>query len=248
MASKFTARDYFGFDPAEEPPPQDLPEECTCETMNDRGRKTCVKCRKRLTMASRYTVWQDALVGSFTGDCYGVRLGTSYADVIKWLPTMRPYPNFVTKDDWGFYDATYAVTHLVYTLNRYSCYRLLPRWLSAEYWFLKQNLTKAIIMGDPEIMGEFLDSLKSFGMTENHPLIRKGTNYLLATQNPDGSWGDMEADDIYERYHPTWTAVDGLREYGWRGKRLSFPKVAPLLRSKTHSAAKAHKPGYAHMP
>jgi len=37
-------------------------------------------------------------------------------------------------------------------------------------------------------MGEFLDSLKSFGLAENHPLILKGVNYLLATQNPDGSW------------------------------------------------------------
>lgn len=229
-ATKFTATDYFGFDPATEPPPQDLPDECRCEMMNDRGRRTCVECRRRLTMSARYAVWQDALVGTYMGDCYGVRLGTSYADVIKWLPTMRPYPDFVPKDDWGFYDATYAVTHVVYTLNSYSCYQLSRTWLSAEYSFLKQNLTHAIVMEDPETMGEFLDTLKSFGMTENHPLILKGTDYLLATQNSDGSWGDMEADDIYNRYHPTWTAIDGLREYAWRGKRLSFPKVAPLLR------------------
>lgn len=232
VARKFSARDYFGFDPAHEPPPHDVPEECACETMNDRGRKTCVKCRKRLTMATRYAVWQDALIGSFMGECYGVRFGTSYADVIKWLPTMRPYPNCAGKDDWDFYDATYAVTHVVYTLNSYSRYRLSRHWLSAEYSFLKQNLTQAIAMEDPETMGEFLDSLKSFGMTEEHPLIRKGTNYLLATQNSDGSWGDLEAEDIYNRYHPTWTAIDGLREYAWRGTRLSFPKVAPLLGRK----------------
>jgi hypothetical protein len=228
-ASKFTAQDYFGFDPATEPPPQDVPEECVCETMNERGRKTCVKCRRRLVMASRYAVWQDALIGSYMGEQYGVRLGTSYADVIKWAPDMRPYPDFVSKDDWTFYDATYAVTHVVYTLNSYSRYQLSRRWLSAEYSFLKQNLTQAIVMEDPETMGEFLDSLKSFGLTEDHPLIRKGKNYLLATQNADGSWGDMAADDIYNRYHPTWTAIDGLREYSWRGTRLSFPKVAPLL-------------------
>ena len=88
-------------------------------------------------------------------------------------------------------------------------------------------------MEDPEAMGEFLDSLKSFGVAEDRPLIRKGMNYLLATQNLGGSWGELEADDIYQRYHPTWTAVDGLREYKWRGRRLSFPKIAPLLRLKT---------------
>lgn len=89
-AGKFTAQDFFGFDPAIEPPPQDVPEECVCETMNERGRKRCVKCRKRLTMTTRYAVWQDALIGSYMGERYGVRLGTSYADVIKWVRAMRP--------------------------------------------------------------------------------------------------------------------------------------------------------------
>jgi len=37
--------------------------------------------------------------------------------------------------------------------------------------------------------------------------------YLLSTQNPYGSWGDMKTRDIYLRYHPTWTANDGLRDY-----------------------------------
>ncbi|HEX5704972.1 MAG TPA: hypothetical protein VFX97_17375 [Pyrinomonadaceae bacterium] len=233
-AAKFTARDYFGFDPATEPPPGDVPEECACETMNERGRKRCVKCRKRLTMTTRYAVWQDALIGSYMGEQHGVRLGTSYADVIKWLNIMRPYPKLVGEDPWNVYDATYAVTHVVYTLNSYSCYKLSPRWLAAEYAFLKQNLTQAIAWEDPETMGEFLDTLKSFGLGDSNRLIVKGMKYLLATQNADGSWGDMEADDVYNRYHPTWTAIDGLREYSWRGTRLSFPKVAPLLRTTPH--------------
>jgi hypothetical protein len=60
---------------------------------------------------------------------------------------------------------------------------------------------------------------------------RSGTamDYLLATQNPDGSWGDVEAEDIYDRYHPTWTAIDGLREYAWRGERLQSPRLMRLL-------------------
>ena len=231
-AGNFTARDYFCFDPAIEPPPEDVPDECDCEALNDRGRKTCRGCRKRLTMMSRYAVWQDALIRSYTGERYGVRLGTRYMDVIKWLPVMRPYPRTLDPDDPEFYDAVYAVTHVAYTLNSYSCYQLSPRWLPLEYSFLKQNLTLAIVMEDPETMGEFLDSLKSFGLAESHPLILKGVNYLLATQNPDGSWGDVEAEDIYQRYHPTWTAVDGLREYAWRGTRLSFPKLAPLLKER----------------
>jgi hypothetical protein len=112
-------------------------------------------------MATRYAVWEDALIGSYMGERYGVRLGASYADVIKWLHAMRPYPKFTGKDDWDFYDATYAITHVVYTLNGYSSYQLSRHWLSAEYSFLEQNLTQAIVMEDPETMGEFLDALKS---------------------------------------------------------------------------------------
>lgn len=229
-AAKFTTVDYYYFDPTKEPPPSDVPYECDCGASNPRGRKTCRACKKRLTMMSRYAVWQDAVIRTYMGERYGVPLGASYADVIKWLPAMRPYPAFIDADDMNFHDAIYAVTHVVYTLNSYSCYQLSPRWLPAEYAFLRQNLTRAIVMDDPETMGEFLDALKSFGQDRDDPLIQKGIDFLLATQNPDGSWGNVDADGIYARYHPTWTAVDGLRDYAWRGQRLCFPAVAPLLK------------------
>ena len=233
-AANYTATDYYYFDPATEPPPSDVPHDCRCGASNPRGRKTCQRCKRRLTMMTRYAVWQDALIRTYTGERYGVRLGASYADVIRWLPSMRPYPTFVDADDMEFYDAVYAVTHVVYSLNSYSCYKLSPRWLPAEYSFLKRNLTRAIFTNDPETMGEFLDSLKSFGLDEDSPLVRKGVDFLLATQNPDGSWGNVNAADIYQRYHPTWTAVDGLREYAWRGQRLCFPTLAPLIKAKSH--------------
>jgi hypothetical protein len=47
------------------------------------------------------------------------------------------------------------------------------------------------------------------------PLIRTGVEFLLRTQNRDGSWDDVNEPDLYARYHPTWTAIDGLREYNW---------------------------------
>lgn len=237
----FTAYDYFGFDPAVEPPAPDVPEECICGTLNDRGRRRCRQCRRRLIMMSRYAVWQDALIRSYIGERYGVRLGARYADALKWLAFMRPYPEADDRDNSDYDGALYAVTHITYTLNAYSCYRLSARWLPLEYSFLKQNLTQAIALDDPESMGEFLDCLKSFGLAEDHPLIRKGVDYLLETQNPDGSWGEMEADDIYQRYHPTWTAIDGLRDYAWRGTRLCFPKLAPMLKRNFKARASLPK-------
>jgi hypothetical protein len=227
-AASFGPQDYLGFDPVREPPSEDLPDECACGVYNERGRKTCVACKKRLIMLSSYAVWLDALIRTYLSERAGIKLGASYADVIKWLPDMRPYPEY-DKDDLDFYWAIYAVTHIVYTLNDYSLYRLSPAWLPHEYKFLKNNLSQAIVMEDPETMGEFLDSLKSFGLSEDHPLVIKGTRFLLTQQNADGSWGDLDAEDVYGRYHPTWTAIDGLREYMDRQERLSFQNLGPFL-------------------
>jgi squalene cyclase len=105
---------------------------------------------------------------------------------------------------------------VVYTQNDYSLYRLSPRSLPDEFAYLKSNLKEAVALKDPETMGELIDCLKSFGLDDNDPLIRTGTEFLLSSQNPDGSWGDMKTTDMYLRYHPTWTAVDGLRDYKWK--------------------------------
>jgi hypothetical protein len=228
-ARQFSARDYHYFDPRDEPPPLDAPEECDCGEWNVRGRKTCRECKRKLSMQSRYGVWYDALVRTYSGDRYGITLGARYKHVLAWLPHMRPYRGSEGGANPDFYDTVYAVTHVVYTLNDYSRYRLSPRWLPEEFAFLKASMKEAIETEDAEMVGEIMDSLGAFGLEETHPLVRRGVAYLLATQNADGSWGEEDDDYIYGRYHPTWTAIDGLRDYAWRGERLSFPAVMPLL-------------------
>jgi hypothetical protein len=242
-AGRFTAEDYYWFDPAKEPPPRDVPYYCDCGLYNRRGRKFCKRCKKQLQMVSPYEVWTDSLIRSYMAECYGVVLGAPYADVLKWIEYMRPYPERDNDPGGDFYSSVYAVTHVVYTLNHYSVYRLPLRLLPYEYRFLKANLNQAIEMQDPEMMGEFLDALMAFGLGDNNPLIRKGIDYLLSTQNADGSWGEVDREDLYRLYHPTWTAIDGLREYRWKGVGLSFPKLKPLLKrakkSRSHSLTPA---------
>lgn len=228
-AASFTAQDYLSFDPRVEPPPADVPWQCDCGLWNERGRKTCRDCRRRLAMMCRHAVWCDALMRTYTGTRYGVTVGAPYAQVLKWLPAMRPYRGREADANPDFYDTVYAVTHVVYTLNDYSLYRLSPRWLPQEFAFLRASMTEAMAMADPEMVGELLDTLRAFGLKESHTLIRTGVDYLLAQQHEDGSWGEQDDDYIYGRYHPTWTAIDGLREYAWRGERLSFPRLARLL-------------------
>ncbi|HKQ53395.1 MAG TPA: hypothetical protein VJT74_13555 [Pyrinomonadaceae bacterium] len=239
-APRYTARDYLLFDPRVEPPPADVPDECgRCGALNGRGSTVCRVCRAPLVMRTRYDVWYDALITAYVGERSGVNLGARYADVLKWLPTLRPYRALPTDAGEEFHDTVYAVTHVVYTLNDYSRYRLSPRLLPQEFEFLKANLRAAIADDDADMLGEFMDSLRAFGVTTADPLMRAGMEYYLTHQNPDGSWGAVAEKDIYLRYHPTWNAVAGLSEYGWRGEGLSFPEVRPLLEkwARTESSA-----------
>ena len=219
-ARNFSAPDLLGFDPIKEPPPNDLPYRCDCTLQNPRGRKVCKQCKCRLRIRNRYKVWMEALANTYVAEASGVLFGARYADVLKWMPAMRPYSTR-EDDEEVLRDAIYAVTHVVYTLNDYGTYRLSHRWLPREFAFLKANVKSACTRKDPEILGELLDSLQAFGLTVTHPLIEHGTNYLLAEQNDDGSWGDPSEKNIRTRCHTTWTAIDGLRAYSWRGERLS---------------------------
>ena len=224
-AKRFSVQDVLGFNPLVEAPPSDLSYTCDCGLKNERGRKFCKKCRKRLEIQNRYRVWMRALVTTYISERCGVLLGARYVDALKWVPSMRPYPAVVSDDVEALREAVYAVTHIVYTLNDYSTYRLRPGWLPREFAFLKKNVAAACNRNDPEVLGELLDSLKAFGLRGSHPLIMRGTKYLLAEQNEDGSWGDPDEENIRTRCHTTWTAIDGLRTYAWRGERLSRPEV-----------------------
>jgi hypothetical protein len=224
----FSASDLLGFDPLKEPPPDDLSYPCVCTFQNPRGRKACKQCRRRLRIRSRYRVWMEALANTYVAERCGVLFGASYTAVLKWMPAMKPYPTD-EEDEEVLRDAIWAVTHIVYTLNDYGTYRLSRRWLPREFAFLKANVASACKRGDSEVLGELLDSLKAFGLSINNPLIKRGTKYLLAEQNEDGSWGDPGEENIRTRCHTTWTVIDGLRAYAWRGERMS-PAIKSMLR------------------
>jgi hypothetical protein len=225
-ARRFSARDFLLFDPLTEAPPPDVPQACEFDRAQyARGTRACRRCGRPLRMRTPQDVWYDALITAYVGQRSGVRLGAAYADVLRWLPALRPYAADPASEE--FYDDVYAVTHVVYTLNDYGRYRLDPRRLPAEFAFLRAHVHEAVRRGDADMLGEFLDSLRAFGLDEADPEIRAGVEYLLAHQNPDGSWGDPAARDIYLRYHPTWNAVAALSQYAWKGVRHFAPGALP---------------------
>jgi hypothetical protein len=225
-ARQFTPREFLKFDPATEPIPTEVPEACNWCRNNNTG--SSVRCRKCMSESGPrmdpYDVLTDAVIAAYSGERYGVLLGARLADVLKWVPSMRPYPKFEHATREQYEAVAYAVTHIVYALNDYTFSKLKPEWLPDEYEFLLAHLEQNIATNDAETMGEFLDTLMSFGLTTAHPLVRKGVDYLLSVQNPDGSWGDVADPDIYKRYHPTWTSVNGLMDYAFpKGEAPSFP-------------------------
>src|SRR5262249_20252095 len=58
-APRFSAADYLWFDPRVEGPPADYPDVCgKCGHQNERGATTCTRCGTKLTMRSRYDLYQ----------------------------------------------------------------------------------------------------------------------------------------------------------------------------------------------
>ena len=90
--ARYSIRELLGFDPVSETIPRNIPEDCECGVVNERGRRWCRKCRRRLAMRSRYEVWYYALISVYFCERYGVHLPVSYADVMRLLPALRPYP------------------------------------------------------------------------------------------------------------------------------------------------------------
>jgi hypothetical protein len=218
-ARTFKPADYLCFDPVTEPIPRDVPADCTaCAAQNKRGRRRCRQCGARLRMSSRYDVMTDALVTAHAGALSGIRLGRDLADVTARLAALRPYRGPCGGSHRAYLDLVYTVTHVVYVLNDYGLYRLRPSWLPHEFAFLKKHLRQSIADDDPETTGEFLDTLKAFGLTEADPVIRAGMDFVLSRQHFDGSWG-TPGTDCYTSYHATWTAIGGLMDYAFRGER-----------------------------
>ncbi|MCC6585932.1 MAG: squalene--hopene cyclase [Bryobacterales bacterium] len=80
----------------------------------------------------------------------------------------------------------------------------------------------------PDITGRVLEALSVYGMKGNHPAIRKAVNYLLRTQEADGSWyGRWGVDYIYG----TFLALRGLRAAGESDREAHILRAGEWLRS-----------------
>lgn len=84
----------------------------------------------------------------------------------------------------------------------------------------------------PDITGRVLDALSRYGVAGNHPAIRRGVQYLIESQEPDGSWyGRWGVDYIYG----TFLALKGLRQAGVSDREAYVLRAGEWLRSIQNS-------------
>ena len=120
--ARYEPRALLGFDPRLDIIPRNLPDDCECGAVNERGRRRCRKCRRTLSMRSKYSVLvpgadRDLLLRSLRTSLAARAMRTFSA----CCQELRPYPRPGTRHHR---DAVYAVTHIVYTLNDYNRVRL----------------------------------------------------------------------------------------------------------------------------
>ncbi|OGQ77499.1 MAG: hypothetical protein A2289_15120 [Deltaproteobacteria bacterium RIFOXYA12_FULL_58_15] len=170
-------------------------------------------CPKVKVTMTNLDVFYDAMITTYFGDRFGVTHGATFADFTQWIPQLYPYATQEQVGSSVFYDLIYTVTHIVYTHNDYGKKRIDPADLPEEFRFLRETFTVPLEDNDCETFAEYVDTLKSFGVTPEADVnMARAIESLMSLQNFDGSWGDP-FDNVYNRFHTTWTAIEGLRDY-----------------------------------
>ena len=80
----------------------------------------------------------------------------------------------------------------------------------------------------PDITGRVMEALCRWGVPADHPAIQRGVEYLLKTQEPDGSWyGRWGVDYVYG----TFLALRGLKAAGYSDREAPVLRAGEWLRS-----------------
>lgn len=97
--------------------------------------------------------------------------------------------------------AAYDLTHEVFVAFHYGLERKQTKFGPAdlEYarWVFPALVARYVERRNPDLVGELVSCMTYLGWRSD-PACRRGIEYLLASQNLDGSWGS------YERHRPTY--------------------------------------------
>jgi squalene-hopene/tetraprenyl-beta-curcumene cyclase len=80
----------------------------------------------------------------------------------------------------------------------------------------------------PDITGRVIEALCRFGVPQDHPAILRGVDFLLRTQEQDGSWGGRWGVNYV---YGTFLALRGLRAAGYSDREAAVLRGGEWLRS-----------------
>jgi hypothetical protein len=153
-------------------------------------------------------------------------------DVVKLLPLARSYQRIDELGNDTFLWQCYFITHLIYVFSDWGQH-LLPRQLfSEEFEFMISNMDLVIRLDDPELVGEFLQSLKILQMDEWVDLdlwhvMDAGYSYLTDLEEKEGLQGRFMNGrrSVKDRYHSSYCASVGLQDYYYSKVNMGISAV-----------------------
>ncbi len=159
-------------------------------------------------------------------------------DILILVRQLRPYIGVSQCGESDFRFQSYLITHLLFVVaswggSSWGAHPLPRAVLADEFVFLLGNISTAIELQDPELVGEFLHCLRLFGVPETDPRLRTGCEFLRSVEagpTRRGTWVPERA-SYYKRYHAAFCGVLGLMPIVFDAPTVSAP-VQPPFRSQ----------------
>ena len=141
------------------------------------------------------------------------------ADMLRFLATKQLVPLRADKtaNHERFTDHAYLATHIGYVLQDYGRLELTPAQFGPAYDYIRAQFAPTLALPDLELVAEYVNLFRSMGFSDDDRMVCEGTRFLLAHQRPDGTFSDWaKAKEAYGGVHPTWVAVNALRDRGFQ--------------------------------
>jgi hypothetical protein len=112
-----------------------------------------------------------------------------------------------------FSDHAYLATHVAYVLDDYSKSRLSPEVLGHLFAYYRREFPGVLAQKDLDLVAELVDLFRSTGLDDSDPMVCAGSRFILSKRRKDGTFSRWQAEKTaYDAIHPTWVAVDALRD------------------------------------
>lgn len=175
--------------------------------------------KSHLACMPRYDDLNSVLVWSFFFHGNGIHLqGCSSYEIYDFSETVgRLFVENIVRDSFNFISECYFVTHKVFTRTAWCKYCLNPSEWKNEKDFLIFYIGRIIQLQDIELLGEFIQTLKCLGISEEENVLKNALQFLMSKYDrKNGGW--LTNTDTFEsKYHATICAVGALLQHNFKG-------------------------------